>query len=68
MHSSTFTQKGIESVLVQLPYAIRDKVMTPMVFCASFVPWARETSEAEPIWPQRNPESRRLSGILVTSL
>ena len=36
-------------MLVQLPYAIRDKVMTPMVFCASLVPWARETSEAEPI-------------------
>ena len=47
--AGTFTQKGIESVLVQLPYAIRDRVMTPIVFCASLVPWASETSEAEPI-------------------
>jgi len=31
--------------------------MTPIVFCASFVPWASETREAEPIWPQRNPAS-----------
>ena len=28
--------------------------MTPMVFCASFVPWDRDRSEAVPIWPQRN--------------
>ena len=28
--------------------------MTPIVFCASLVPCASETSDAEPIWPQRN--------------
>ena len=26
-------------------------VMTPIVFCASFVPCASATSDAEPIWP-----------------
>jgi hypothetical protein len=25
-------------------------VMMPMVFCASLVPWASETSEAEAVW------------------
>lgn len=29
--------------------------MTPIVFCASPVPWASETSPAVPIWPQRKP-------------
>ena len=29
--------------------------MTPIVFCASLVPCARETSEAEAIWPTRKP-------------
>ncbi len=27
--------------------------MTPIVFCASFVPWASDMSDAAPIWPQR---------------
>jgi hypothetical protein len=27
------------------PAAMRVRVITPMVFCASFVPWARETSD-----------------------
>ncbi|CAM5323933.1 hypothetical protein SALBM311S_10079 [Streptomyces alboniger] len=29
--------------------------MTPMVFCASFVPCASETREAEAICPSRKP-------------
>ena len=29
--------------------------MMPIVFWASLVPWASETSEAAPIWPQRKP-------------
>ncbi len=29
--------------------------MTPIVFCASFVPWARATSDDVKIWPQRKP-------------
>ena len=32
--------------------------MTPIVFCASLVPCASETSEADPICPQRKPFSR----------
>ncbi len=32
--------------------------MTPMVFCASFVPCASETREALPIWPMRKVRSR----------
>src|SRR6476646_10506141 len=58
-----FTQVGMEVVLVQLPYAISASVITPIVFCASFVPCASETREAEPTWPQRNVPSRRRSGI-----
>jgi hypothetical protein len=38
--------------------------MTPIVFWASLVPWARETIEALPTWPQRNRRSRNLSSIL----
>ena len=36
--------------------------MTPIVFCASLVPCASETSDAEPIWPYRKPLSVRSSG------
>ena len=35
------------------PPVIRARVMTPMVFCASLVPWASETRPAEAIWPAR---------------
>jgi hypothetical protein len=52
-----FTQNGMFLVSVQSPAAIRASVMTPMVFCASLVPCASETSEALPIWPHRNPLS-----------
>src|SRR5882724_8298076 len=31
------------------------RVMTPMVFWASLVPWARETIDADPICPIQNP-------------
>ena len=34
--------------------AISASVMTPIVFCASFVPWASAISEADTIWPARN--------------
>ncbi len=40
------------------------RVMMPIVFCASFVPWASDTIEAEPIWPIRKPCSRALPGTL----
>ena len=32
--------------------------MTPIVFCASLVPCASDTIDAEPIWPIRNPAPR----------
>ena len=37
------------------PCAINASVMTPIVFCASFVPCANDTNEAEPICPSRYP-------------
>ena len=54
---AALTQNGMLSVLDQCPEAMSPRVMTPIVFCASFVPCASDTSEAEPIWPQRNPWS-----------
>ena len=38
--------------------------MTPIVFCASLVPWINATSEAVAIWPQRKPCRRRVSSTL----
>src|SRR6476619_5312859 len=43
-------------------------VITPIVFCASLVPCANDTSDADPIWPHRNVASRRRSGIEATTL
>jgi ABC-type Fe3+-siderophore transport system permease subunit len=40
---------------VSVPCATSASVITPIVFCASLVPCASETSEAEPIWPWRYP-------------
>ncbi|MDF2491618.1 MAG: hypothetical protein K0Q58_196 [Microbacterium sp.] len=37
------------------PAMISASVMTPMVFCASFVPCASATSEDEKICPHRKP-------------
>ena len=54
----SFTQNGMASVSVQAPAAIRARVMTPIVFWASLVPWARDTSEADPTWPTRKPDCR----------
>ena len=47
------TQTGMFLVSCQSPLAISASVTTPIVFCASLVPWASETSEAEPICPSR---------------
>ena len=38
-----------------VPAATSASVMTPIVFCASLVPWASETREDVKIWPRRNP-------------
>lgn len=53
MPADTMTHSGgSESGATTLP-AIRARVMTPMVFCASLVPCARETRPAEAICPAR---------------
>ena len=36
--------------------------MMPIVFCASLVPCASETIDAEPIWPIRKPWLDAFSG------
>jgi hypothetical protein len=37
------------------PCAINASVITPIVFCASFVPWASASSPPDTIWPSLNP-------------
>jgi hypothetical protein len=51
----TMTQVGALVPAASVPLAIRARVMTPIVFCASLVPCASETIEAEPTWPTRKP-------------
>src|SRR5690242_17551434 len=51
----TMTQTGALDPAVSVPLAISAKVMTPMVFCASLVPCASETTQAEPTCPIRKP-------------
>lgn len=48
------THSGTEESAGTAPAAIRASKMIPILFCASFVPCAKETSDADPIWPQRN--------------
>ena len=49
------THNGGDEPCGRVPAVINVKVMMPIVFCASLVPWARETIEAETIWPTLNP-------------
>ncbi len=49
------TQNGAFDLAGTEWFTIRASVMTPMVFCASFVPCARDTMQADPIWPIRKP-------------
>jgi hypothetical protein len=49
------TQNGGPASAGSTPAVIRVSVMIPMVFCASLVPWASETIDAETIWPILNP-------------
>src|ERR1700691_3968015 len=51
----TRTQTGAFDPLATVPLTISARVMTPMVFCASLVPCASETTQAETIWPIRKP-------------
>ena len=51
---NSLTQIGtVKWAALRWPVAIRARAITPIVFWASFVPWASETSDAEPIWPYR---------------
>ena len=54
----TITQLGALDPLASDPLATRARVITPIVFWASLVPWASDTMDAEPIWPIRNPCDR----------
>ena len=60
---NTTTQNGDVAPAGRLPVTISARVMTPIVFCASLVPWASDTIEAEPTCPRRKPRSRALPGI-----
>ncbi len=60
--ADAMTHSGGPASWPSAPAEIRARVMTPMVFCASYVPWARATSEAEAIWPIRKPLVRSACG------
>ena len=49
------THTGGDEPTARVPAVINVRVITPMVFWASLVPCARETSEAEITWPLLNP-------------
>lgn len=49
----TMTQTGGLEPGERTPPVTRARVMMPIVFCASLVPWASETSPAEAICPAR---------------
>src|SRR6202167_5549639 len=49
------TQNGAFEPAATVLFTIRASVMTPVVFCASFVPCARDTMHADPICPIRKP-------------
>src|SRR3984893_7012255 len=51
----TMTQTGALDPLATVPLAISARVITPIVFCASLVPCASETTQAEPTCPIRKP-------------
>ena len=67
MAQENFTQVGIAVVSVHWPAAMRARVMTPIVFWASLVPWASETSDALPIWPHRKPWLVNCSATFATT-
>src|ERR1700722_1276965 len=60
----TITQTGAPALAGTLLLTISASVMTPIVFCASLVPCASETMEADPIWPIRKPCPRAPSDML----
>ena len=65
---NTMTHSGGLAPLPSRSSAIRARVMMPIVFCASLVPCASDTMEAEPIWPQRKPFSVKRSATPLVTL
>jgi hypothetical protein len=54
------TQSGTWKLLAAMsPLAISASVITPIVFCASLVPWDSASKPPETNWPNRKP---RLTG------
>ena len=49
------TQNGGGEPGARMPAVIRVNVITPMVFCASLVPWASATMDAETRWATLKP-------------
>jgi len=49
------TQNGGPASAGSAPAVIRVSVITPIVFCASLVPWASATIDPETIWPSLKP-------------
>ena len=60
----TITQTGALASAGTLLLTISARVMTPIVFCASLVPCASETIDADPIWPIRKPCARAPADML----
>ncbi len=56
------TQNGTLESAGTAPAAMSASRMMPIDFCASLVPCASETSDAEPTWPQRNARVETSSG------
>src|SRR4051794_4047782 len=57
--AATTTQDGGGEPGASMPAVIRVNVITPMVFCASLVPWARASFDAETRWPTWKPRVTR---------
>src|SRR5881275_2009620 len=60
----TTTQLGDPAPTPNEPLAIKARVITPIVFWASLVPWASDTMDAEAICPSRKPRVRIPSGTV----
>jgi hypothetical protein len=53
--AETTTQNGTLASDERDPLAIRARVITPIVFCASLVPWASASMPPETTWPYLKP-------------
>ena len=62
------THRGGLAPAGSMPPEMSASVMTPIVFCASLVPCARETNEAEAIWPRLNIRSDRTGLVRAVTL